>query len=251
VLARRIIPCLDIKDGRTVKGVHFVQIRDAGDPVELAQRYRDEGADELVFLDITASVEQRQALLSVVEAVAKVITIPFTVGGGIRALDDARRLVSVGADKVSLNSSAVLTPSLIDSIASELGSQCAVVAVDVKCVDGVWKVFVQGGRKETELEALPWIREAVDRGAGEILLTSMDHDGAKRGFANELLREVTSVVKVPVIASGGAGAKVDFYDAFVEGGADAALAASVFHFGEIALPDLKRYLFERGVSVRL
>jgi cyclase len=251
MLAKRIISCLDIKDGRTVKGVNFVDLRDAGDPVELAVTYMNQGADELVFLDITATHEKRKTLSELVLRISEKLAIPFTVGGGISSVDDVRILLGNGADKISINSSAVKRPELISEIASTFGNQCVVVAVDGKKINGQWKVFLNGGRIETDLLLKDWVTEAEKRGAGEILFTSMDHDGTKNGFANEILSELNELVSVPVIASGGAGKMNDFKDAFLIGKADAALAASVFHFGEIKIPELKEHLFKNGISVRL
>lgn len=250
-LAKRIVPCLDVKDGQTVKGTHFVNLRQAGDPVELGKAYSDAGADELVFLDITATVEGRKTFADMVTRVAKEINIPFTVGGGINSIDDVDRLLSAGADKISVNSAAIRNPQLIDDIAAKFGSQVCVCAIDARNdVDG-WHCYVKGGRERTELRLLDWAREVADRGAGEILFTSMDHDGVKQGFACEALAEIAEAVAIPVIASGGAGTMEHFYDAFTKGKADAALAASVFHFGEIEIPELKKYLRERGINVRL
>ncbi len=251
VLAKRIIPCLDVHDGRVVKGVNFVNLVDAGDPVEAARAYDAAGADELVFLDITATVEARSTMLEIVARVAESVFIPFTVGGGIRSLEDARALLLAGADKVSVNSAAVFRPELITELASHFGSQAVVLAIDAKRRGEGWEVFVKGGREPTGLDAVAWAREGVRRGAGEILLTSMDKDGTKSGYDLELTRAVSEAVEVPVIASGGAGAPSHFADAFTRGRADAALAASVFHFGEIPIPELKRYLANRGVTVRL
>jgi len=250
VLCKRIIPCLDIKNGRTVKGVQFVDLVDAGDPIILAQNYSSQGADELVFLDITASIEGRSTLYQLVKQVAEVINIPFTVGGGIDSLEVASEVITSGADKVSINSAAVNNPQLIDSLAQQFGSQSVVVAIDTKFIDGDHAVFISGGRKATNKKTLAWSREVVDRGAGEILLTSMDHDGTRSGFANELISMVSEMVSVPVIASGGAGSKKDFLDVFTVGKADAALAASLFHFGEMTIKDLKNYLDENGITVR-
>ncbi len=250
MLAKRIIPCLDIKDGRTVKGVNFINLRDAGDPVELGARYALEGADELVFLDITATHERRKTLKDLVKEIAKVVNIPFTVGGGIRSVADVSELLAAGADKVSINSAAVRTPSLINDLSREFGSQCIVVAIDAKADAGTWWVYLNGGRLRTELEAIPWAIEAEERGAGELLLTSMDHDGSKNGFAIELTKKISTSVNIPVIASGGAGEKVHFTEVFQYGLADAALAASIFHFGEIPVPELKSYLSENGVVIR-
>ncbi len=250
MLAKRIIPCLDIKDGRTVKGVNFVELRDAGDPVELAARYMKEGADELVFLDIGATVEKRETLFDVVEGVAAVLSIPFSVGGGVRSLEDAQQLLLRGADKVCVNSAALRSPELLQSLASSLGSQCVVLAVDARQVGTEWYVAIDGGRTVTETKVFDWIQEGCERGAGEILLTSMEHDGTKSGFALELTRRVSESVRVPVIASGGAGTVEHFRDVFQEGAADAALAASIFHFGEIPIPELKSYLAEEEIEVR-
>jgi cyclase len=250
MLTKRIIPCLDIKNGRTVKGINFVGLRDAGDPVELADRYSKEGADELVFLDITATKERRKTLVKLVEKVAKKVNIPFTVGGGISSVEDVNILLRAGADKVSINSSAVRNPRLINDLANKFGSQCIVLAVDAKLIDGEWKVFLVGGRIETERNLFEWIKEAVDRGVGEILFTSMDHDGTKNGFANHALRRISEIVNVPVIASGGAGTIQHFTDTFIHGKADAALAASVFHYKEIEIMDLKKALEEQGIKVR-
>ena len=251
MLTKRIIPCLDIKDGRTVKGVNFVELRDAGDPVELAQRYSEEGADELVFLDITATKEKRKTLVDLVEKVARKVSIPFTVGGGISSTEDVNMLLRAGADKVSINSSAVKNPQLIADLSNKFGSQCIVLAVDAKLIDGNWKVHLVGGRVPTEIDLFDWVEEAVRLGAGEILFTSMDHDGTKNGFANETLRALAERVNVPIIASGGAGVMEHFADTFVKGKADAALAASVFHYGEIEIGDLKRELSEQGINMRI
>jgi cyclase len=251
MVTKRIIPCLDIKDGRTVKGVNFVELRDAGDPVELAQRYSEEGADELVFLDITATKEKRKTLVDLVEKVARKVSIPFTVGGGISSVEDVNMLLRAGADKVSINSSAVKNPALIEELANKFGSQCIVLAVDAKLIDGQWKVHLVGGRGATEIDLFQWVEEAVRLGAGEILFTSMDHDGTKNGFANETLRALAERVNVPIIASGGAGNVQHFADTFTAGKADAALAASVFHYGEIEIGDLKRELKEQGINMRI
>ena len=251
MLAKRIIPCLDIKDGQTVKGTHFVNLRQAGDPVELARAYSDQGADELVFLDITASFEERKTFTGLVRRIAENISIPFTVGGGIHELSDVERLLEAGADKISVNSAAIRKPELIDEIASHFGSQVCVLAVDAKRqADGSWKCYLNGGRVETERDLMAWTHEAQERGAGEILFTSMDHDGVKTGYANETLAELAERLSIPVIASGGAGTREHFRDAFLKGKADAALAASVFHFGEIKIPDLKLYLCAQGIPVR-
>ncbi|MCD6377022.1 MAG: imidazole glycerol phosphate synthase subunit HisF [Caldisericaceae bacterium] len=251
MLTKRIIPCLDVKDGQTVKGVNFVQLRQAGDPVELGKAYAEQGADELVYLDITATVEGRKAFVELVKQVARNLNIPFTVGGGIKSEEDVRRLLEAGADKVSINSAAVRNPELIERLAKEFGSQCVVLAIDAKRAGQGWLVYVDGGRTATTLDAIQWAREGVQRGAGEILLTSMDHDGTKNGFAIELTRKISETVSVPVIASGGAGKKEHFVEVFREGKADAALAASIFHFGEIPIPELKQYLKEQNITVRL
>ncbi len=250
MLAKRIIPCLDIRDGRTVKGVNFVNLRDAGDPVELAIRYAGEGADELVFLDITATHEKRKTLVELVRRIARHLYIPFTVGGGISTVEDVSALLDAGADKVSVNSAAVRNPALVGELARRFGSQCIVLAVDARATADGWEVYLNGGRLPTGLDALEWIRQAVDLGAGEILLTSMDHDGVKEGFALELTRRVSELVPVPVIASGGAGAMEHFAEVFTEGKADAALAASVFHFGEIPIPALKSFLKNKNIPIR-
>ena len=251
MLKKRIIPCLDIKDGQTVKGINFVNIRNAGDPVELAQRYVTEGADELVFLDITATVDKRKTLVELVERIAAVINIPFTVGGGISSVADVSAVLKAGADKVSINSAAVKNSNLINELAAEFGSQCVVLAIDAGLVENEWKVFVKGGREATPINVFDWAKEAEERGAGEILLTSMQHDGTKGGFAHELTNEVAQLVNIPVIASGGAGNSQHFADLFTQTRADAGLAASIFHFGEVAIPDLKNQLLENKVAVRL
>ena len=249
--AKRIIPCLDVKNGRVVKGVSFVNIVDAGDPVECAIQYDRQGADELVFLDITASSDSRNITIDMVEKVANSIFIPFTVGGGIRSVDDFNALLRAGADKVSVNSAAVHRPELISEAAYKFGSQCVVAAIDAKRKgDGAWEVYINGGRKPMGIDAVQWAVECERRGAGEILLTSMDEDGQKKGYDLALTRAVSERVGIPVIASGGAGALEHFYDAFTEGKADAVLAASLFHFGEIPIPELKKYLNEKGISVR-
>lgn len=250
MLTKRIIPCLDIKDGRTVKGVNFVGLRDAGDPVDLAKLYTDHKADELVFLDITATVEKRKTLVDLVLRVAEQINIPFTVGGGISSKEDVSALLNAGADKVSINSSAVRNPDLVNELALEFGSQCVVVAIDTRHVDGKHIVHTHGGRTPTELETIAWAEEVQARGAGEILLTSMDHDGTKAGFANALTAEISTRLTIPVIASGGAGNAEHFVDAFTEGKADAALAASIFHFREVDIPDLKHHLHQHNIEVR-
>ena len=250
MLTKRIIPCLDIKDGRTVKGVNFVNLRDAGNPVELAQRYADEGADELVFLDISASEEKRKTLAKLVRDVAQAIDIPFTVGGGINALEDVGVLLDNGADKVSINSAAVRRPELISEIANRFGTQCVVVAIDAKQIANEWIVHLVGGKVPTEKKLFEWSQEAVARGAGELLFTSMDHDGTKAGFANQALRQLSNIVTVPVIASGGAGTIQHFIDIFIDGNADAALAASVFHFKEIGIQELKNKLRLQKIPTR-
>ncbi len=251
MLAKRIIPCLDVKDGRVVKGVNFLNLRDAGDPVEQAAVYDREGADELVFLDITASHENRKTTLDMVRHVADSIFIPFCVGGGIRTIEDIRDTLLAGADKISINSAAVKNPDLIDQGAWAFGSQCVVVAIDPKHIDGEWIVHINGGRLSTGQNALAWAQEVERRGAGEILLTSMDRDGTKTGYDIELTQTIASAVSIPVIASGGAGKREDFRDALTLGGADAALAASLFHFNELRIVDLKVYLHEQGVPMRL
>jgi imidazole glycerol-phosphate synthase subunit HisF len=249
--AKRIIPCLDVKDGRVVKGVNFVGLRDAGDPVEVAKRYNQEGADEITFLDIGASHEGRDTIVDVVKKVAQEIFIPLTVGGGIRKLEDIYALLNVGCDKVSVNSAAIKRPELINEGAKRFGSQCIVTAIDVKKTGDVWHVYLNGGRVDTGLDALSWAKEVVDRGAGEILLTSMDADGTKAGFDLDITRQISDAVGVPVIASGGAGTMPHIKDAFTTGGADAALAASIFHFKEIDIMDLKHYLHDANIPVRL
>ena len=248
--AKRIIPCLDVDRGRVVKGVNFVNLKDAGDPVEVAKRYNQEGADEITFLDIGASFEGRDTIVDVVEKVAKEVFIPLTVGGGIRKLEDIYNLLNVGCDKVSINSAAIKNPNFIDQSAKRFGSQCIVVAIDAKRVGKSWNIFLNGGRVDTGIDALHWAKEVYNRGAGEILLTSMDADGTKAGFDNELNKAISSVVDIPVIASGGAGSMEHIKEAF-EAGADAALAASIFHFREIDIMDLKRYLKENGIAVRI
>lgn len=251
MLAKRIIPCLDIKDGRTVKGVNFVDLRDAGDPVELAEIYSREGADELVFLDISATEQKRKTLAQLVYHVAEKVNIPFTVGGGISSVEDVDVLLQNGADKVSINSSAVKNPQLINDLVAKFGSQCIVVAIDAKQIDGKWMVHLVGGKIPTEKELFSWAKEVEERGAGEILFTSMDHDGTKNGFANVALAKLSKDLNIPIIASGGAGTTQHFTDTFVAGKADAALAASVFHFKEIKIKDLKEELQENGIPVRL
>jgi cyclase len=252
MITKRIIPCLDVKDGRVVKGIQFVQLRDAGDPVELARFYDQEGADELVFLDISASNEGRKTMVEVVKAVASELAIPFTVGGGINSLEDMKRILRAGADKVSLNTAAVNRPELITEGSDFFGSQCIVVAIDAKYDEqlGSWRVYTHGGRTPVDKEVISWAKEAVERGAGEILLTSMDSDGEKKGFDLVLTKAVSEAVTVPVIASGGAGNAEHFVEAFVEGKADAALAASIFHYKETSVHEVKSYLREKGVIVR-
>lgn len=251
MLAKRIIPCLDVKNGETVKGTNFVNLRSAGDPVMLGKAYSDAGADELVYLDITASHEGRKTFTDMVTKVALEINIPFTVGGGINAIEDVDRMLSAGADKVSINSAALRRPEFIDEIAAKFGSQVCVCAIDTRNDDDGWHCYLNGGRVRVERTLLDWAKEVADRGAGEILFTSMDHDGVKQGFANEALAQLADMLPIPVIASGGAGKKEHFRDAFLKGKADAALAASVFHFGEIPIPELKKYLRKEGINVRI
>ncbi len=251
MLTKRIIPCLDIKNGRTVKGINFVDLRDAGDPVELAEIYAKTGADELVFLDISATEERRKTLAKLVLRVAEKVNIPFTVGGGISSVEDVDILLKCGADKVSINSSAVKNPQLINDLVAKFGSQCIVVAIDAKQIDKQWKVHLVGGKVPTELDLFEWAQEVQDRGAGEILFTSMDNDGTKDGFANEALARLSNSLHIPIIASGGAGNIQHFVDTFKDGKADAALAASVFHFKEIAINDLKQSLKDNNIPVRI
>lgn len=251
MLTKRIIPCLDIKNGRTVKGVNFVNLIDAGDPVALAKQYADVGADELVFLDISATLEGRKTMLEMVLKVAAQVNIPFTVGGGISTVEDVDALLHCGADKVSINSSAIKRPVLINELSQKFGSQCVVVAIDAKQIDGKWVVHLAGGTIPTELELFDWAKEVAQRGAGEILFTSMDNDGTKAGFANEALAKLSALVNIPIIASGGAGSVQHFTDTFIKGKSDAALAASVFHFGEIPIPTLKQELKNNSIQVRL
>jgi cyclase len=252
MLTKRIIPCLDIKDGRTVKGINFENIRDAGDPVELGELYAQQGADELVFLDITATVEKRKTLRELVNRIAHHINIPFTVGGGISSVDDVSVLLQNGADKISVNTSAFKRPALINELAKEFGSQCVVLAIDAKQEqDGEWYVYLNGGRTKTEATCFNWAKQGVDAGAGEILLTSMNHDGTKQGFAIDITRRLSQSLPVPVIASGGGGTMPHFKAIFEEGDADAALAASIFHFKEIAIPELKQYLRQQHIAVRI
>ncbi len=250
MLKKRIIPCLDIKEGRTVKGVNFVDIRDAGDPVELAKVYVKQGADELVFLDITATVEGRKTFAELVRHIAEEVNIPFTVGGGISSVADVEKLLAAGADKVSINSSAVKRPELISELAQQFGNQCVVVAIDAGKVDGKWRVFTHGGRTATDLDVFEWAKEAERLGAGELLVTSMENDGTKSGFAIELLKELNTITSIPIIASGGAGNAEHFVEVFEQTGVDAALAASIFHFGEVPIPQLKNELRTKGIPVR-
>lgn len=250
MLKKRIIPCLDIKDNRVVKGVNFLGLKDAGDPVTLAALYTDQGADELVFLDISATIERRKTLAVLVSAIAKEINIPFTVGGGINSVEDAKLLINCGADKVSLNSSAVKNPQLIYDIAKSLGSQAVVVAIDAKLVNGTWQVFINGGQTATSIELVSWAKHAEKMGAGEILLTSMNNDGTKNGFATDAVNCVCNAVSIPVIASGGAGCKEHFEEVFTNTKATAALAASIFHYGEISISQLKEYLNQQNIPIR-
>ncbi len=251
MLAKRIIPCLDIKNGRTVKGTNFVNLRDAGDPVELGKIYSEQGADELVFLDITATSDKRKTLVSLVEKIAREINIPFTVGGGISRVEDVKDLLRAGADKVSINSAAVYRPELISELAARFGNQCIVLAIDANFVNGKWKVFTHGGRRETDKELFAWAREGEERGAGEILFTAMTRDGTKDGFELEANKILAQTLRIPVIASGGAGNMQHFSDVFLQADVDAALAASVFHYGEIKIKDLKHKLKEDGIEVRI
>ena len=250
MLKKRIIPCLDIKDGRTVKGINFVDIKDAGDPIELAKKYILEGADELVFLDITATIEKRKTLAALVEKIAKEINIPFTVGGGINTVEDAANIIKAGADKISINSSAVKNPSLIKEIADRFGSQAVVVAVDTKFENNNWFVYVNGGKVATGITTIDWVKQAEQLGAGEILLTSMNNDGTKQGFAIDITNAVSASINIPVIASGGAGTKEHFVDVFKNTKATGALAASIFHFSEIPIPVLKQYLKDQNINIR-
>jgi len=250
MLKKRIIPCLDIKDGRTVKGINFVGIKDAGDPIELAKRYVAEGADELVFLDITATIENRSTLIDLVKKIALEIKIPFTVGGGINSAEDVAALIKAGADKVSINSSAVKNPQLISDIAKQFGNQCVVVAIDTKFEDNEWKVFVHGGRTVTPLTTVKWAKQVAELGAGEILLTSMNNDGTKAGFALDITKQVSEAINIPVIASGGAGSKLHFKEVFEQTKATGGLAASIFHYGEIPIPELKDYLKKENINIR-
>lgn len=250
MLTKRIIPCLDIKDGRTVKGVNFENIRDAGDPIELGALYASQGADELVFLDITATNERRKTLAELVTRIAKHVNIPFTVGGGISSVEDVNVLLQSGADKISVNTSAFKRPELVDELAREFGSQCVVLAIDTRFEEGDWYVYLNGGRVKTDIKAYDWAKEAVERGAGEILLTSMNNDGTKQGFALDITGKLSQNLNVPVIASGGAGTMDHFVDVFETAQADAALAASIFHYKEIEIPALKTYLYQRGLNIR-
>ena len=250
MLKKRIIPCLDIKEGRTVKGINFIDIQDAGDPLILAKRYVQEGADELVFLDITATQEKRKTLVALVAQIAKEINIPFTVGGGINSLDDAKRIIDAGADKVSVNSAAIKSPSLISDLALELGSQCVVVAMDIKMEQGEWMVYINGGKVATGIKALDWAKQAAFLGAGELLVTAMDNDGTQKGFALSILEAISKAVVIPIIGSGGAGTQEHFKDLFIHTQVSAALAASVFHFSTIAIPELKDYLKIQHIPIR-
>lgn len=249
-MAKRIIPCLDVKNGRTVKGVNFIDLIDAGDPVELGMKYSNQGADELVFLDITATIEKRKTLASLARNVAEKINIPFTIGGGIQSIDDVAVALEHGADKIAMNSAAVHRPELIDQAAAAYGSQCIVIAADAREIDGKWYIYTSGGTKKTSRNLLDWVLEAEDRGAGEILFTSMDHDGTKKGFALDALKMINDSIRIPLIASGGAGEKIHFKELFEAEAADAALAASIFHFNEIPVPELKAYLKDEGIVVR-
>jgi len=251
MIAKRIIPCLDIKNGRTVKGVNFINLIDAGDPVELAKRYTAEGADELVFLDISATEQKRKTLSDLVLRVAEALDIPFTVGGGVSSLKDAKVLLKNGADKVSINSAAVKNPNLINEMSNAFGNQCVVVAIDAKKINDKWIVHLVGGKEKTNIDLFDWANEVESRGAGEILFTSMDNDGTKKGFANSALSKLSEIVNIPIIASGGAGCNKDFLDTFTIGNADAALAASVFHFGKIKIPELKKDLKKNNIPIRL
>ena len=251
MLKKRIIPCLDIRDGRTVKGVNFIDIKDAGDPVELAKNYIQQGADELVFLDITATLENRKALAGLVEKIASEINIPFSVGGGIETVEDVETLIKAGADKVSINSSAIRDPSIISKIANQFGNQCIIVAIDTKFIDNDWMVFVNGGQTATRLKAIDWAIRAEKLGAGEILLTSMNSDGTRSGFSIDITKEINQRINIPLIASGGAGSMKHFREVFIKTGCSAALAASIFHFREITIPDLKKYLISEKINIRL
>ena len=250
MVAKRIIPCLDVKDGRVVKGTNFINLKDAGSAVELSERYYNEGADELVFLDISATEEKRKTLVELVKSVAKVIRIPFTVGGGVSTLEDIDSLLKAGADKVSLNSAIVKNPNLITEASKRFGSQAVVAAIDVKTINNVYKVFIKGGKEETDVEGLGWCKKVMELDAGEILLTSMDRDGTRSGYDLELLDKVCNLVSIPVIASGGAGTKDDFLNAFKQTNVDACLAAGLFHYGELSISDLKKYLLDNGINIR-
>jgi imidazole glycerol-phosphate synthase subunit HisF len=250
-LSKRIIPCLDVTDGRVVKGINFIDLQDAGDPVEIAKNYNEQGADEITFLDITASSDNRDLILDIIESVAKQIFIPLTVGGGVRSVNDVRRLLNAGADKVSINTSAILNPELVKESSARFGSQCIVVAIDAKRVDDHWEVFTHGGRNKTGLDALEWAKKMVDYGAGELLLTSMDRDGTKSGFDLELTQQISDAVEVPIIASGGVGNLKHLVDGVKLGKADAVLAASIFHFGEFSIKDAKEFMKHNNVEVRL
>lgn len=250
MLAKRIIPCLDVKDGRTVKGINFKQLRDAGDPVQLGALYAQQGADELCFLDISATLEERKTFASLVKDIAKNVNIPFTVGGGISSVDQVSTLLDAGADKITINSAAVKNPELIAQLANQFGSQCVVVAVDTKFKDGEWFVYTHGGTKPTPIKTMDWVKQIYNSGGGEILLTSMNHDGTKNGFALDITKAVSELINIPVIASGGAGKVEHFKDVFEKGKADAALAASIFHFKEIPIPELKSYLKKENISIR-
>lgn len=250
MLKKRIIPCLDIRNGRTVKGINFINLKDAGNPIELAKRYVNEGADELVFLDITATLDNRKTLISLVNKIAKEINIPFTVGGGINSVKDAVKIINAGADKISINSAAIKNPQLISNIANQLGSQCVVVAIDTKLINNIWTVFINGGTKTTNIKTVDWAKQVELLGAGEILLTSMNNDGTKKGFAVDITNQVSINVNIPVIASGGAGTKTHFKNIFEKTNATGALAASIFHFNEIAIPNLKKFLKNNNIPIR-
>ena len=250
MLKKRIIPCLDIIGDRTVKGTNFLNLKDAGDPIELSKRYIEEGADELIYLDINATIDNKNIFIELVENIAKNVNIPFTVGGGIKTLKDVDTLIKSGADKITINSSAIDNPNLISNISNNFGSQCLVVAVDIKKINGIWKVFIKGGREETKFEVVEWVKIAEKHGAGEILLTSMDGDGTNKGFSVEITERVANLINIPVIASGGAGHKIDFFEIFTKTRATGALAASVFHFNKIKIPDLKFFLTNKGIPLR-
>ena len=250
-VAKRIIPCLDVNDGRVVKGINFVELKDAGDPVEIAKKYNEEGADELTFLDITASSDNRGLLFDIVEKVAKQIFIPLTVGGGVRSCEDIRNLLNAGADKVGINTSAILNPDLVAESTSRFGSQAIVVAIDAKKVDDHWEVFTHGGRKASGIDAVSWAQKMAELGAGELLITSMDRDGTKKGFDNILMKIISDIVEVPIIASGGVGNLQHLVDGVKDGGADAVLAASIFHYGEFTIKEAKQYMIENNIEIRL